>query len=252
MELSITQEDAGHSVEGLPLYIFTLCNRHGMEVRLSTLGGAITSLRAPDRQGRLADIVHGDVPDCGIHLLPAPGHALHRLPWHAVPLVEDTSVGLRLVSPGAHAVVASYVLDEANCLSLHCHAAVGTPATLSLRAAFNLAGEGKVGGQLLTVRAERVIPAGAHEQEVAGTAWDCRSAQPVGVLPGQARYLLDPGRGENAALRLLDPGNGRLLEIITDASSVRLGAGEPATQLWLEPLMAASNGLIMLRCGVAA
>jgi len=252
MELSITQEDAGHTAEGLPLYIFTLCNRHGMEVRLSTLGGAITSLRAPDRQGRLADVVRGDVPDCGIHLLPAPGHALHRQPWHALPLVEDASVGLRLVSPGAHAVLATYVLDEANCLSLHCHAAVGAQSTLSLRAAFNMAGEGEIGDQLLTVLAERVVPAGAHEQEVAGTPWDCRSARPVRELPGQARYLLDPGRGENAALRLLDPGNGRLLEIVTDASSVRLGAGEPPAQLWLEPLMAAANGHIMLRCGVAA
>ena len=252
MELSITQEDAGHTVEGLPLYIFTLCNRHGMEVRLSNLGAAISNLRAPDRHGRLADILRRDVPDCGIHLLPAPGHALHRLPWHAVPLVEDASVGLRLVSPGPHAVVATYVLDEANGLSLHAHAAAGVQATLSLRAAFNMAGEGEVGGQLLTVRAERVVPAGAHEQAVAGTAWDCRLARPLAELPGQARYLLEPARGENAALRLLDLDSGRLLEVITDASGIRLGAGAPPAQLWLEPLMAAAGGHIMLRCGVVA
>jgi len=223
-----------------------------MEVRLSNLGGAITGLRAPDRHGRLADIMGGDGLDCGIHLLPAPGHALHRLPWHAVPLVEDASVGLRLVSPGPHAVVATYVLDETNGLSLHCHTTAGAQATLSLRAAFNMAGEGEVGGQLLTVRAERVVPAGAHEQAVAGTPWDCRLTRPVADLPGQARYLLDPAPGENVALHLLDQDSGRLLEITTDAGGVRLGAGAPPTQLWLEPLMAAAGGKIMLRCGVAA
>lgn len=252
MELSITQEDAGHTVEGLPLYIFTLCNRHGMEVRLSTVGGAIASLRAPDRNGRLADVVRGDAPDSGLHLLPAPGHALHRLPWHALPLVEDASVGLRLVSPGPHSVVATYVLDEANGLALRCHSIAGPQATISLRAAFNMAGEGEAANQLLTVGAGRVVPAGAHEQDVAGTPWDCRLARPVGQLPGQARYLLDPERGENAALRLLDTASGRQLEIFTDASSIRLGASDSQEQIWIEPLMMAADGYLMLRCGVAA
>ncbi|MTW12131.1 hypothetical protein GM658_16115 [Pseudoduganella eburnea] len=249
MELSITQEDAGHTAEGLPLYIFTLCNRHGMEVRLSTMGGSIACLRAPDRHGRLADVVHAEAPDCGIHLLPAPGRALHRLPWHAVPLVEDASVGLRLVSPGPQSVVATYVLDEANGLSLHCHAPAAAQATLSLRAAFNMAGEGDAGKQLMMVRAGQVVPAGAHEQDVAGTAWDCRSARPAEELPGQARYLLDPDRGENAALRLSDPDSGRLLEIFTNASSIRIGPGDPPTYFWLEPLMPASDGCLKLRCG---
>ncbi len=252
MELRITQEDAGHTAEGLPLFIFTLCNRHGMEVRLSTLGGAIVSLHAPDRHGRLAEVVHGGVPDAGIHLLPAPGRALHRLPWHAVPLVEDAAVGLRLVSPGPHAVVATYILDEANGLSLQCHAPAAAQATVSLRTAFNMAGDGDAGRQLLTVRAARVVPAGAHEQEVAGSPWDCRAARLVSELPGHARYLLDPDRGENAALRLLAPDCGRLLDIMTDAGSVRLGLCDPPTRLWLEPLMAAAAGRLLLRCGAAS
>lgn len=252
MELSITQEDAGHTAEGLPLFIFALCNRHGMEVRLSTLGGAIASLRAPDRNGRLADVIGSDVSDCGIHLLPAPGRALHRLPWHAVPLVEDASVGVRLVSPGPQSVVATFILDQANALSLHCHAPASAQATLSLRVAFNMAGEGDALRQLLMVRSARVAPAGTHEQDVKGTPWDCRLLRPVSDLPGQARYLLDPNRGENAALHLLDPDSGRLLEMSTDAASVRLGASEPPGQLWLEPLMAAADGQLMLRCGAAA
>jgi galactose mutarotase-like enzyme len=247
MELSITQEDAGHTAEGLPLFIFALSNRHGMEVRISTLGAAIAKLHVPDRNGRLANVIHAEAPDCGIHLLPAPGRALHRLPWHAVPLVEDASVGLRLVSPGPHPVLATYVLDEANGFSLHCQSAAPAPASISLRIAFNLADEGGLHDQLLTVDALRVVPAGEHEQAVAGTPWDCSSARPLADLPGQARYLLE--HRAKAALRLFDPAGGRLLELATDAASLRLGKGDPRTYLWLEPVMAAAEGNLSLRFG---
>ena len=249
MELSITQEDAGHTAEGLPLFIFALCNRHGMEVRISTLGAAICKLHAPDRNGRLANVIHAEAPDCGIHLLPAPGHALHRLPWHAVPLVEDASVGLRLVSPGPHAVVATSVLDEANGLSLHCQAPAAAPASISLRLALNMAGEGDIQRQLLTVNAARVVPAGRHEQDCAGTLWDFHLARALSELPGQARYLFDKRTSADPALRLLDPASGRLLEVVTDAESLRLGIGDPSTWLWLEPVMAASGGKLSLRFG---
>ena len=240
--MSITQAAAGHTAQGLPLYLFTLCNRHGMEACIRTLGAALASLHLPDRHGRLANIVDGSPPDAGIHLLPAPGRALHRLAWHAVPLVEDDSVGVRLVSPGPHAVVATYVLDDVNGLSLHCEAPAAAGATISLRMAFNLAGEGSVLGQLLSVRSSRVVPAGAHEQEVAGTPWDCRTPRPVCELPGQARYLLDAGD----ALQLRDPESGRQLVLATDAASLRVGAGDPPKHLWLEPVMAAAGGHLSL------
>jgi aldose 1-epimerase len=48
--------------DGTPVEIFTLTNAHGVEVRAMTYGGIIVSLRVPDRDGRMADIVlgHGD------------------------------------------------------------------------------------------------------------------------------------------------------------------------------------------------
>lgn len=249
MELSITQEDAGHTAEGLPLFIFALCNRHGIEIRITTLGAAIAKLHAPDRNGRLANVIHAEAPDCGIDLLPEPGRALHRLPWHAVPLVEDASVGLRLVSPGPHAIVATYVLDEANGLSLHCQAPAAAPASISLRLALNMAGEGDLQRQLLTVNAARVGPAGRNEQDCAGTGWDFQLARPLSCLPGQARYLLDKRPGGEFALRLYDPASGRLLEVATDADSLGLGIGDPPSYLWLEPVMAASGGNFSLHFG---
>ncbi|MGW8393063.1 hypothetical protein [Pseudoduganella sp. HUAS MS19] len=247
MELSITQQDAGHTAEGLPRYIFALCNRHGMEVRIRTVGAAIAALQTPDRNGRLANVVHDEAPDCGIHLQPAPGRALHRLPWHAVPLVEDASVGLRLVSPGPHAVVATYVLDDANSLSLHCQAPAAAPATICLRVAFNLAGAGEAPGQLLMAGAGRVVPAGEHERDVAGTPWDFRAARPALALPGSARYVLDKGQSGAPALRLFDPASGRMLELATDGSSLRLGPGDPPGYLWFEPILPAAGGDISLR-----
>jgi aldose 1-epimerase len=42
-----------------PVDMFTLTNSHGVEVRAVTYGAIITSIRVPDRAGRLADVVLG-------------------------------------------------------------------------------------------------------------------------------------------------------------------------------------------------
>jgi aldose 1-epimerase len=41
------------------VYLYTMTNRSGMEVRITTLGGIIVSLTAPDRDGGFADVVLG-------------------------------------------------------------------------------------------------------------------------------------------------------------------------------------------------
>ena len=45
--------------DGKPVEQFTLTNAHGLEVKAISYGGIITSLRVPDRSGRLDDIVLG-------------------------------------------------------------------------------------------------------------------------------------------------------------------------------------------------
>lgn len=240
MDLNITQEAAGHNAQGMPLSIFTLSNRRGMAVKISTQGAALLSLQAPDRHGQLADVLHGGQPDDGIHLLPAPGRALHRQAWHAVPLLADGSVGVRLVSPGTPAVVARYVLDDAGTLMLHCEVPAEAPAAFCLVATL------RVPGHLLAVQAGRVAPAGAHEQEVAGTAWDFRQPRPVGELAGAARYLAAPDGA--LALRLQDPGGGRLLVLEGTLASLRLACGAVAGALQIEPVLAAPAGWIAFRC----
>jgi len=49
----------GHAANGEPVDIYALRNQKGMEVRISTYGATITSLTAPDRMGRFANVVLG-------------------------------------------------------------------------------------------------------------------------------------------------------------------------------------------------
>ena len=54
----ITRADFG-AVDGHAVHTYTLRNANGIEMRVISLGGIITHLRTPDRDGTLADIVLG-------------------------------------------------------------------------------------------------------------------------------------------------------------------------------------------------
>lgn len=56
---SVTRAPFGTLPDGTPIEVFTLTNAHGIVVRAITYGGIIVSLHAPDRDGRLDDIVLG-------------------------------------------------------------------------------------------------------------------------------------------------------------------------------------------------
>ncbi|MEO6603206.1 MAG: aldose epimerase family protein [Polyangiaceae bacterium] len=47
------------SVDGKQITLFTLTNRHGLELKVLSYGGIITELRVPDRHGKFDDIVLG-------------------------------------------------------------------------------------------------------------------------------------------------------------------------------------------------
>jgi aldose 1-epimerase len=49
----------GKTADGQPVYIYTLTNSHGMQARIAEYGAILVSLRVPDRNGRLDDIVLG-------------------------------------------------------------------------------------------------------------------------------------------------------------------------------------------------
>ncbi len=49
----------GKMSDSLPVQLFTLTNRHGMQVGITNYGGRVVSLLAPDRHGKPADVVLG-------------------------------------------------------------------------------------------------------------------------------------------------------------------------------------------------
>ena len=49
----------GNTREGQPADLYTLRNQNGMEAAITNYGGAVVSLRVPDRGGNLADVVLG-------------------------------------------------------------------------------------------------------------------------------------------------------------------------------------------------
>jgi aldose 1-epimerase len=55
----VTRAPFGTTGDRKPVEIYTLSNAHGVEMRVITYGGIITSLKVPDRSGHLGDIVLG-------------------------------------------------------------------------------------------------------------------------------------------------------------------------------------------------
>lgn len=55
---SVTVKDFG-SVDGKPVHLYTLTNRHGMSFSVTDYGGTITSIVTPDRSGHMDDVALG-------------------------------------------------------------------------------------------------------------------------------------------------------------------------------------------------
>jgi aldose 1-epimerase len=56
---TITHAAFGTAPDGHAVEVFTLTNAHGMEVRVMTYGGIILSIKVPDRDGKIDDVVLG-------------------------------------------------------------------------------------------------------------------------------------------------------------------------------------------------
>lgn len=59
MQAQITQAVFGALPGGAPVHAFTLTNANGLAAKILDVGGIITELHAPDRDGRFADVVLG-------------------------------------------------------------------------------------------------------------------------------------------------------------------------------------------------
>jgi aldose 1-epimerase len=57
--MDITQELFGKLADGTPVDLYTLTNASGVQVKITTYGGAVVSLLTPDRDGNLDDVALG-------------------------------------------------------------------------------------------------------------------------------------------------------------------------------------------------
>jgi aldose 1-epimerase len=56
---TISEAPFGKMPDGTPVEIYTLRNRNGMEAHIMTYGGIVQSLKVPDKNGKLGDVVLG-------------------------------------------------------------------------------------------------------------------------------------------------------------------------------------------------
>jgi aldose 1-epimerase len=56
---NVKKQAFGKMADGTPVDLYTLTNEKGMQVEITTYGGAVVSLTAPDRHGKYADVVLG-------------------------------------------------------------------------------------------------------------------------------------------------------------------------------------------------
>lgn len=56
---SISHQPFGQTADGTPVELYTLRNAGGMEARIMTYGGIVTSLKVPDKDGNFGDVVLG-------------------------------------------------------------------------------------------------------------------------------------------------------------------------------------------------
>lgn len=59
MEAPISQAPFGHTLEGTPVSVYTIRSPGEIEARISNYGGIIVSLKTPDRNGHLGDVLLG-------------------------------------------------------------------------------------------------------------------------------------------------------------------------------------------------
>jgi aldose 1-epimerase len=287
---SVTKQAWGTTREDQAVDVYTLSSPE-LTVRLATYGARILSIEAPDRQGKMADVVLGCdtlaeyesdthyfgpivgrlgnriaegkfVLDGKRYQVPVNnnGNALHggtigfdRKVWAARMLPDG--VEFKLVSPdgdmgfpGTLTVTVRYTLDGSS-LRLD-YTAVTDKATvvnLTNHSYFNLAGDGQgtILDEDMQILADRYTPVDAtliptgQLAPVEGTPFDFRKPTAIGARIHDANeqikfaggydhnFVLSSGmKTLHPALRLEDPGSGRVLMITTTEPGLQFYSGQ--------------------------
>ncbi len=233
-----------------------------MRVTISEHGAALVSWWAPDRYGRMADVLLGYAEEddyarnaAGLGAvvnqdgsMPRP-HAPH---WRGE--LEHGGAGLKLrpadlygMGAGLAEIEVRYFLDDDGALAIDYHVAADAPVLvdLSTHACFNLGGGHEdVGDHMLQIDADRFLaiePGGAlRETGVGGTPFDFRRPAPIGPrlhwpheqigLAGGFDHAYRVGSDAASGFARLvatihDPGSGRRLQVSTSEAGLHFYSG---------------------------
>lgn len=220
--------------------VFMLRNAGGMTVTINERDATLTSWRAPDRYGRMANVLLGDAEDTGaVNLQPSCWRGCQSdgvVSLLAQGISTDLQVYYRLTDDG------SLVVDY--------DSMAGFPVPVKVKAApyFNLSGcHADTGDHLLQIDADYFeeadtgrAPAGIAA--VGGTPFDFRQPAAIGSrlrwpdtridLAGgfdHCFFVRNHARGGQGALRevarVLDPASGRCLQVSTTETALRFCSG---------------------------
>jgi aldose 1-epimerase len=288
----VTSQSFGKMPDGTPVEIYTLTDS-AYEARIASYGGILVSFKAPDRNGKIGDVVlgfddldgyvanfngssnaffsaiigryanriaHGSFmldgnkyslpKNNGENTLHGGPHGFNNVVWKAKPV--ENGVELTYLSkdgeegfPGNLTAVVRYTLIKGD-LRVDYSATTDkdTVVNLTNHAYFNLAGEGNILKNELTLHASRFTPVDAgliptgELKSVAGTPFDFRKATAVGSRINaddeqlhlghgyDHNWVLDSGGGKLAeAAEVYEASSGRVLKVLTDQPGIQFYTG---------------------------
>jgi aldose 1-epimerase len=288
----VTSESFGKMPDGTPIEIYTLSDAP-YEARIATYGGIVVSFKAPDRNGKVGDVVLGfDTLDGYVSLFNGPHnafigpiigryanriaraaftldgkqfslphndgentlhsgtHGFNNVVWKGKPIARG--VELTYLSkdgdqgfPGNLTVTVRYTLAKGH-LYIEYSATTDKDTVLNLtnHSYFNLAGQGDILNQQLTLHASRFTPVSAtliptgELKSVESTPFDFRKATAVGARIDADDEQLHLGHGYDhnwvldnkdgkvtLAAEVYDPTSGRVLRVLTDQPGIQFYTG---------------------------
>lgn len=221
--------------------LFSLNNASGMTVTISERGAVLHSWHAPDRYGRVANVLLSRADGASPAFPAAPWDGCH----------SEGGVSLLQMATGGAKLLINYYLDDDGSLIINYQAmaASPTPFKLKLNPYFNLnGGNAEVGDHMLLIDADYFVevdadgmPAGVAA--VGGTAFDFRQPAPIGPrlrwpdtqirLAGgfeHCFFVRSHFAGGQGALRevasVFDPGSGRRLQMYTTEAALQFRTGD--------------------------
>jgi aldose 1-epimerase len=241
-DLTIMMTNQFVGTAGMPRIsrVFLLRNASGMTVTISERDATPTSWRAPDRYGRMANVLLGDAEE---------PRAVNWQPsrWRAY---QSDGVVSLLAQGISTDLQVSYRLNDDGSLVVDYDAMAGFTVPLKVKAApcFNLSGcHADIGDHMLQIDADYFeetdaggAPAGIAS--VGGTPFDFRQPAAIGSrlrwpdpridLAGgfdHCFFVRNHARGGQGALRevarVLDPASGRCLQVSTGETALRFCSG---------------------------